>query len=322
MGILMRNEINYSGSGSSSPSAATSLSELTDVEITSLANGQGLFYNEELQKWVNGDVASGDTTTGTLKPWLYDTENEVVIGVYNGKPLYRKYIKITASVSKSGETIIALSDYILNIDKIVSYIGYDPNGTVLPLIYASTSATHYPYQMCLVITVTNQIRISAGDDVSYPDDSIFTIMIEYTKTTDAEDSGTNLMPYSFVQTGGGGCSYSTEEQVIGKWVNGKPLYQKTIYIESLPNYSSIYLAYDDYDEVISITGFARHKELLAWSIPLPYTNDSGYNTIIDIFTEDTSLPARCVRIMSPNVDRSNMYGYVTIQYTKTTDSTA
>lgn len=219
----------------------TDLNNLEDVSImtATIQDGDVLTYNSESSTWVNQSLDLGadsreitlaeyealsteeknnDTTyfitdadnidpgnvgtAGTLKPWLYDTENEVVIGIYNGKPLYRKYVEITTGVSKSGETIIALSDYISSIDKIVSYIGYAPDGTVLPLIYGSTSATHYPYQMCLVITVTNQIRISAGDDVSYPDDSIFTVMIEYTKTTDAEGSGANLMPYSFVQNGG------------------------------------------------------------------------------------------------------------------------
>jgi hypothetical protein len=349
MGIHMKNNINYTG--------ATSLNTLRDVVIDSPATGQGIVWDEEKQQWTNGEVSTNDMvevtlaeyealsteeknndttyfitdadnidpgnvgTAGTLKPWLYDIENEVVIGVYDGKPLYRRIINITPSTS------IGLSEYNHNIENADyihvntadSFILWDHGArTAFPYIGYADSDISVTYSIWLMNINTSIISIYQGIDRSAACQYIITI--EYTKTTDAENSGVNLMPYSFVQNGGGGCNYSTEEQVIGKWIDGRPIYQKTVYIESLPNYSSIYLADDYYDEVISMTGFARHKEALTWSVPLPYTNDSGQNIIIDITkSEDTTLSTRCIRITSPSVDRSNMYGYVTIQYTKTTD---
>jgi len=48
---------------------------------------------------------------------------------------------------------------------------------------------------------------------------------------------------SGVQVASNGLVYSTEEQVIGKWIDGKPIYQKTITgtatLPAMPSYSSI-----------------------------------------------------------------------------------
>ena len=33
--------------------------------------------------------------------------------------------------------------------------------------------------------------------------------------------------FSEMEGGGGGASYSTEEQVVGTWINGKPIYKRT-----------------------------------------------------------------------------------------------
>lgn len=43
-------------------SGASSVSQLTDVELTNLTNGQGLLYNSTTQKWENADIGGGDIT--------------------------------------------------------------------------------------------------------------------------------------------------------------------------------------------------------------------------------------------------------------------
>ena len=50
--------------GSGGVSTTYALSDLTDVELTSLTNGQGLFYDGVLQKWVNGDITNGGSSSG------------------------------------------------------------------------------------------------------------------------------------------------------------------------------------------------------------------------------------------------------------------
>ena len=47
---------------------------------------------------------------------------------------------------------------------------------------------------------------------------------------DINDIAAGEINNGFVQSS---TSYSTEEQVVGKWIDGKPLYQKTIFISSI-----------------------------------------------------------------------------------------
>lgn len=57
--------------GGSGGTGTSALSDLTDVELTSLTDGQGLFYDKTLQKWVNKNVVSG---TGSASGILYGTD--------------------------------------------------------------------------------------------------------------------------------------------------------------------------------------------------------------------------------------------------------
>jgi len=50
MGKIMHSGIEYAGSG-----GVSNLSNLSDVELTSLSNGQILQYNSTSEKWENAD---------------------------------------------------------------------------------------------------------------------------------------------------------------------------------------------------------------------------------------------------------------------------
>ena len=107
--------------------------------------------------------------------------------------------------------------------------------------------------------------------------------------------------------------YSTEEKQIGRWTDGKPLYQKTIDVGSLPNSSSKLVPHNisDIDFVPLITLTAKDSN--GGYVSIPFVANSfayqmsvyiaGANIKIDTFTNRTALS-----------------GYATIQYTKTTDT--
>lgn len=120
-----------------------------------------------------------------------------------------------------------------------------------------------------------------------------------------------------------GETYSTDEQVIGTWVNGKPLYQKTVYFDktqykingetTLPhNISDVdciwlrsgfgYRGYDNYFQNIP----NAHTDMTNWSIGV--YNISPTNFALGI--------GKCVNTQSMILD----YIYLTFNYTKTTDS--
>lgn len=111
-----------------------------------------------------------------------------------------------------------------------------------------------------------------------------------------------------------GSNYSTDEQVVGTWINGKPIYQKTIDFGYLPNNTVKTVAHNisNLDWVVDAKGIAYNGSGGYRSIPILYnTTYASYNTAFLVRLADIQLEV--------NNDMSAFYAYITIQYTKTTD---
>ena len=109
-----------------------------------------------------------------------------------------------------------------------------------------------------------------------------------------------------------GLSYSTEEvKTGGKWIDGRPIYKKTIDCGALPNNTIKSVAHNitDLDLVTKCYGGARHD---IYRILLPNAGNVSSSTI-EVYVNDTDI------VIHANSDRSKYNGYVTIEYTKTTD---
>lgn len=119
--------------------------------------------------------------------------------------------------------------------------------------------------------------------------------------------------------GGSGTSldnYSTKEQVVGTWIDGKPLYQKTIKIPNIDkgmtstklyehNIENIeYIFCIDALVVILSTGFS-------YPVPFSWINNTD---IFAAYVNRTSIGIR-----NPRMDEGQVDFYITIKYTKTTD---
>jgi len=119
----------------------------------------------------------------------------------------------------------------------------------------------------------------------------------------------------------GGEVYSEEEQVIGTWTDGKPLYQKT-FITTSP--SAI-----DTSKNISIgasvdKGFIKYGSVddgLGNLLPLPFSTNAGFTTPIRaiIVNNSSSSNKNTIQLYTKATAWLNKTTYLTIQYTKTTD---
>ena len=113
-------------------------------------------------------------------------------------------------------------------------------------------------------------------------------------------------------------NYSTEEQVVGTWITGKPLYQKTIDIGYLPNatYKLTNASISNLDKVISLNGICYANDSYGSVMSLPMVLENAYATynVALQYWKNTDQ----IRVVT-GMDRSGFYAYVTIQYTKTTD---
>lgn len=110
--------------------------------------------------------------------------------------------------------------------------------------------------------------------------------------------------------------YSTSEKVIGKWVNGKPLYQKTLYNAGGVQGPNIPIAHgvSNLGILVEATGTCYDSgNEQAW-FPVSHISSDGYN--IGIFSVDSTNVNFCV----PAAFNTRITDiYVTIKYTKTTD---
>lgn len=108
-------------------------------------------------------------------------------------------------------------------------------------------------------------------------------------------------------------TYSTSEQRVGTWVDGKPIYKKTIDFGSLPNNSTKNVAHgiSNLGDVIDIRGTAK-ASWGTYQLPLVFSG-SDVNYITNVSVNATNIS------MSNSADRSGFTAYVTLYYTKTTD---
>lgn len=112
--------------------------------------------------------------------------------------------------------------------------------------------------------------------------------------------------------GGNMHNYSTTEQVVGTWIDGSTVYEKTIYISSLPSTLNQFVMYphniQNFNELIDIKGFT---DTGTFKIPMPF--------IAGAFAGNISLSATSTDVgIMVGQDRSSMSGYIIIRYTKTT----
>ena len=119
--------------------------------------------------------------------------------------------------------------------------------------------------------------------------------------------------YNIPSGGGGGnaCDYSTSEQLIGKWIDNKPLYRRTFTTNTI-NISNMsgYL----YAGSITIADYISNVDKIFIDTSKSYVNISGVTrpiigggqqgTVMAIYTE---------------VARTNCTVTMTVEYTKTTD---
>lgn len=124
--------------------------------------------------------------------------------------------------------------------------------------------------------------------------------------------GENIHVPQLVQHFDSDCIYSTDEQIIGCWIDGRPVYQKVISLGSLPNVTAKNVAHgvSNIGDVVNAWAYANsgiHRS------PIPYVSaDTTIIANMDVTTTNV--------VINTNTNLSSYTGYAIIQYTKTTDA--
>lgn len=126
--------------------------------------------------------------------------------------------------------------------------------------------------------------------------------------------------FADMEGGGGGASYSTEEQVVGTWIDGKPLYQKTIAHSGAlvvdNSFSNDICTLANVDQLVKSEGYFRRTSENNLMVSLnggirPESDASAYNVSIRFFNNKIQVAV--------NGYNDIEYIALTVQYTKTTD---
>lgn len=266
--------------------------ELTEAEKTGLINIT--------------DITGGNDDR--FQPVIY-SEDEREIGVWtDGKPLYEKtIINSNPSYTQAGSiyecnTSVDFSgvDYFM----IVNATALNANST-RPVNNTRTDITAMGYVS--VGKSTNVIYTAFNTD-GYTK-LVFTL--RYTKTTDTAGSG------QWTPQGVPAHHYSTDEQVVGTWIDGSTLYEKTVISTSELSKNAmnqIALGITDIDVCVSVSGFASYGSNNTY-IPLPY-GDKG-NSLICLMNINKALSVANVWVGSDYTSPSTVnIVIITLQYTK------
>lgn len=147
------------------PTVPENITDLDDVDVTSITNGQVLAWNSVTEKFENVNQSSGGTQD-------YST-TETVIGTYNNKPLYRKIItglSLTPAWQGTYYPQIVSASLVANVEFIINARAFSD--------YSSNVSKN---SIC-------SIGVNNGNNtwaiIAYDDFTITSLMIEYTKTTD------------------------------------------------------------------------------------------------------------------------------------------
>lgn len=115
------------------------------------------------------------------------------------------------------------------------------------------------------------------------------------------------------QVAGNGLVYSTTEQVVGRWINGKPIYQKTIEgtFASSGTGQDINHNIANLEQAVNVMGYLVSGGAgETFNIPVGFYNGAQYFSVFFMTTK------MCARL------HSSYFGTpykITVQYTKTTD---
>lgn len=225
----------------------------------------------------------------------YSTDEKVIGRWVDNKPLYKKTYFYQGTLATNSEIVIADVSG-LNIERFVR--GY---GTSKEPNWGSIALPELEYRIS--VRENNKLYVSVGS--SSMQNAYTYISIEYTKTTDSAVTTVEVKP----------THYSTDEQVVGTWIDGKPIYQKTINCGAGPTASGnkeIPHGITNLGTTVKIEGIGIIPGN-DWIYPVPFSSPTDLSAGITVWANSTNI------VLQARQNRSNSNIYITISYTKTTD---
>lgn len=187
------------------------------------------------------------------------------------------------------------------------HVSYETQGQNYGTTSAGGSQPHNNIQPSFVATYIIKAKQSAG---------VVATVVNSLESTSATDALSAKQGKELNEKITRNSTYSTEEQAVGTWIDGKTIYRKVINFGTLPNATKKEVQHNISDISIftKIEGIAIRNDgtKFTQSLPLVYKNEEMfYNTALAV---DNTI----VEIQTAG-DRSMFNGYVILEYTKTVE---
>ena len=274
-----------------------SYKEVTQSEYNALPDSK---LNDNILYAIK-DVGGADS----MPPLIYSDE-EREVGVWrDGKPLYQKTITYNCADSSNAQTAYTIP----NTHDVVHVVdAYFQNSLEQQIRYTWYKDHFWSY--IILEGQYNTITVHREtNDANWQSGIKFVITIQYTKTTDTPGSGIWTTQGCYAH------HYSTSEKVVGTWIDGKPLYEKTISgtFENGATSLTLNMA-SNMEIIINIRGFLIPSDTPTNKISLETKNDLAW------ISDFTSGSGNCaIRRGNAGYFGDTPSVYITAQYTKTTD---
>lgn len=262
----------------------------------------------------------GTPPTGEYYNPIIYSEEEREVGVWiDNKPLYQK--TILTQTSTTSNSIEALHN-ISNLGEVVHYEtnfrfktnDYDQR-RFIPQFYSDMSST---YSATLYYIDSTKMYLYYGDWLKSMTSGEQTLKITLWYTKDSDTAGSA----QYTTLGVPAVHYSTDEQVIGTWIDGKPLYQKTYSINETIYNQDKTIDVSSLNIKKYINGYGTFIRNVNWASPVIYIEtpfnlyESNYNHSYLRFGKSNNTIDYGVTL-GDNETATDIT--ITIQYTKTTD---
>lgn len=166
------------GAGGGGGGGASALTDLTDVDLSNLSDGQIIKYDATNQKWVNDDESGG------LSELNYSTEEQKIGKWIDGKPLYQKTVTIQNNVAWSNNSTFDLN--ISNPDTIWVYDGFIYDGRSNAMTNHTNPIIQSNDRGAFNINLSNKSQLKFVTSATFSSNAnrYAVITVRYTKTTD------------------------------------------------------------------------------------------------------------------------------------------
>lgn len=253
---------------------------------------------------------------------IYSTTEKVVGCWTDGRPVYQKTIETTTPTTTTTGVMVntMISTGISNIRQVVRMNAYTVRNNSyfsIPMTIENSNRLTIGMRTSSASPDPNKLSISNG--VAEWSNLPIYVTVQYTKTTDSANSFNYGDPNE----------YSTTEKIVGSWIDGKPLYQKTI-TYTMPTISTdgtrTVGAYTSTGttiktvvdvQAIAYNSSGAYYELLNRADKLEESTGSSrkYSRLF-VMTNSASSNKNTVCVVANDSSFSRATAYITIKYTK------